>query len=157
MNIINIIESYGIELKKSGAVYIGFCPFHDDVNTPNLTVYPKTQSFYCFACGKGGDAIRFISLIENIERKDVIKNLTLESAKLKLNQLNSSPKINFKNEVYFLVSNICREFLRKNQDKLDKVIQILHKFDKKMNSVENLSYKEGIQMVEKFKYYLYNI
>lgn len=50
------------------------CPLHGGENH-NFTVYPKTNSFYCFACGAGGDVIKFVSLYLNISYGDAIKKL----------------------------------------------------------------------------------
>jgi hypothetical protein len=35
------------------------CPFHNDHN-PSLTIFPETNSFYCFACQVGGNAVNFL-------------------------------------------------------------------------------------------------
>ncbi len=45
-----------VELKRSGAGYLGLCPIHAE-KTPSFRVDPKRQTFKCFGCGKGGDAI----------------------------------------------------------------------------------------------------
>jgi len=45
-----------IELKKHGDHFIGLCPFHDDCN-PSFTVFPNTQSFYCFGCHAGSKQV----------------------------------------------------------------------------------------------------
>ena len=45
-----------IELKKHGDHFIGLCPFHDDHN-PSFTVFPNTQSFYCFGCHAGSKQV----------------------------------------------------------------------------------------------------
>ncbi len=34
-------------------------PFHDD-DTPSCKIYPETNTYHCFACGKTGDVIQFI-------------------------------------------------------------------------------------------------
>ena len=60
-----VILTYVI-LKRRGATLVGLCPFHNE-KTPSFTVYPATQSFYCFGCGAGGDAITFLKKIENLE------------------------------------------------------------------------------------------
>ena len=61
-------------LKRRGATLVGLCPFHNE-KTPSFTVYPATQSFYCFGCGAGGDAITFLKKIENLDYLDAVKTL----------------------------------------------------------------------------------
>lgn len=69
----DIISSY-VTLKKRGNTSVGLCPFHNE-KTPSFTVYEDTQSFYCFGCGAGGDAIGFIKRIENLDYIDAVKTL----------------------------------------------------------------------------------
>jgi putative transposase len=45
-----------IELKQHGDHFVGLCPFHDDHN-PSFTVFPQTQSFYCFGCHAGAKTV----------------------------------------------------------------------------------------------------
>ena len=61
-----------IELRRRGAVLIGPCPFHDDQGRPNLVVFPKTQTWQCFACGAQGDVIDFLTRAENISVREAI-------------------------------------------------------------------------------------
>ncbi|MBO4860179.1 MAG: DNA primase, partial [Clostridia bacterium] len=51
----DIIEVVGrqVPLKRAGSNYVGLCPFHSE-KTPSFTVFPATQSYYCFGCGAGG-------------------------------------------------------------------------------------------------------
>ncbi len=72
-DIYDIVSSY-VTLKKRGATYVGLCPFHNE-KTPSFTVYPDTQSFYCFGCGAGGDAVGFTRKIENLDYIDAVKLL----------------------------------------------------------------------------------
>ena len=71
---INDVVSTYVTLKKRGNTYVGLCPFHNE-KTPSFTVYPATQSFYCFGCGAGGDAVTFIKKIENLDYIDAVKLL----------------------------------------------------------------------------------
>ena len=43
--------------------------------TPSFYVYPDTQSFYCFGCGAGGDAISFAKKINSIDYGEAVKML----------------------------------------------------------------------------------
>ena len=64
-DIVDVISSY-VNLKRAGSNYNGLCPYHNE-KTPSFTVFPATQSFYCFGCGAGGDSISFIMKAENLE------------------------------------------------------------------------------------------
>lgn len=68
-----IISSY-VNIRRNGKICRGLCPFHGE-KTPSFTVYPDTQSFYCFGCGEGGDVIRFICSIENLDYIEAVKFL----------------------------------------------------------------------------------
>ena len=63
-----------VSLKRRGRILTGLCPFHNE-KTPSFTVYPETQSYYCFGCGSGGDAITFIKNIENLDYTEAVRYL----------------------------------------------------------------------------------
>ena len=73
LDIVDVISQY-VVLKKSGANYLGLCPFHNDKN-PSMSVSPSRGIFKCFSCGEGGDALSFLVKIQNREYKDVILEL----------------------------------------------------------------------------------
>lgn len=45
-------------LRRTGRGYAALCPIHGDKD-PSFKIYPD-NSWHCFGCGKGGDAIQFI-------------------------------------------------------------------------------------------------
>ena len=61
-------------LKRRGKNLVGLCPFHNE-KTPSFTVYPDSQSFYCFGCGAGGEVISFIRRAENLDYYEAVKFL----------------------------------------------------------------------------------
>lgn len=69
----SLISQY-VNLSKRGRNPKGLCPFHNE-KTPSFTVYPESQSFYCFGCGAGGDAITFMRRIENLDYVEAVKQL----------------------------------------------------------------------------------
>lgn len=72
---VKIEDLYKGELKRFGSVLRGLCPFHKDSGTPNFTVYPQTNSCYCFkGCG-GGDSIWFYMKLKKVDFKTAIKEL----------------------------------------------------------------------------------
>lgn len=72
----DMAEKY-ISLKKTGKLYIGLCPFHNE-KTPSFYIYPNTNSFFCYGCQKGGNIIIFIELIEGCSFKKAV-NLLLNN------------------------------------------------------------------------------
>ncbi len=79
----SVISGY-IELRRRGRNLVGLCPFHNE-KTPSFTVYPETNSFFCFGCGMGGDVIGFIRNIEHLDYIDAVK-LLADRAGLKMPQ-----------------------------------------------------------------------
>lgn len=63
-NIVDIVSEY-LNLKRSGANFVGLCPFHNE-KTPSFTVSETKQFFHCFGCGEGGDVISFVMKMENM-------------------------------------------------------------------------------------------
>ncbi len=69
----SLISQY-VNLSKRGRTPKGLCPFHNE-KTPSFTVYPENQSFYCYGCGAGGDAITFMRKIENLDYVEAVRLL----------------------------------------------------------------------------------
>lgn len=67
------ISSY-VQLKRRGKNLVGLCPFHNE-KTPSFTVYPDSQSFFCFGCGAGGEVISFIRRAENLDFSEAVRLL----------------------------------------------------------------------------------
>lgn len=76
LNIVELIKSYGVDMKKAGTIYKACCPLpgHDE-KTPSFTVTPGKNIFKCFGCGKGGDAIAFVMEHESIHFMDAVKDI----------------------------------------------------------------------------------
>jgi len=73
LDIVEVVGSY-VELKKNGANYKCICPFHNDT-TPSLVVSPSKQIYHCFACGAGGDSIKFVMEYEKLSYPETIEKL----------------------------------------------------------------------------------
>ncbi|MBQ4465883.1 MAG: DNA primase [Oscillospiraceae bacterium] len=72
-DIVELFRSYA-DVKKRGRTYVCCCPFHSE-KTPSCTIYPESQSFYCFGCGVGGDAINFVRKMDNVGYIDAVQIL----------------------------------------------------------------------------------
>lgn len=73
VDIEEVVSSH-ITLRRRGKTLVGLCPFHNE-KTPSFTVYPDTNSFYCFGCGAGGDVISFIRRIDNLDYVEAVKTV----------------------------------------------------------------------------------
>lgn len=72
-DIVEVIQEH-VSLRRQGKEFVGLCPFHPD-HKPSLQVSPKKQIFKCFACGAGGDAIKFVQLKERTGFSEALEML----------------------------------------------------------------------------------
>ncbi len=70
-DILAVVQGY-VPLKRKGNRYWGCCPFHNE-KTASFSVVPDDGFFYCFGCHAGGDAFKFISLVEHITWFEAVK------------------------------------------------------------------------------------
>jgi len=76
ISIIEIAESEGLELKKSGSGrYTSKCCFHDETK-PSLTFDTNKNRFYCGGCGEHGDVINFYAKRHGLSNEEAIKQLS---------------------------------------------------------------------------------
>ena len=68
------IVSEQVVLKKQGKDFVGLCPFHDD-KSPSFSVSPSKQFYYCFSCGAGGNAFKFVMELNQRSFADVVLDL----------------------------------------------------------------------------------
>lgn len=73
-DLVSVVESYGVKLKKTGRNYLGLCCFHDDKN-PSLVVTPEKGLFHCPACGAAGNVIQFVAKKEGITDREAALQL----------------------------------------------------------------------------------
>ncbi len=69
----DVISQY-VQLKRAGSNMVGLCPFHSE-KSPSFTVFSKSDSFYCFGCGAGGDVISFVRRAEALDYPEAIEFL----------------------------------------------------------------------------------
>ncbi len=72
-DIVDVVGEH-VVLKKKGREFVGICPFHDD-RSPSMTVSPAKQFYYCFSCGAGGNAIKFLMELQRQSFSDVVLEL----------------------------------------------------------------------------------
>jgi DNA primase len=79
------------QLRKSGARWMGRCPFHED-RTPSFSVDPADKLFYCHGCGKGGDLISFVRETEGLDFVGAIEWLA-DRYRIPLEYEETSPQV----------------------------------------------------------------
>lgn len=82
----DIVELIGrsVKLRKAGGNWVGLCPFHTE-RTPSFNVYPHNHSYYCFGCGAGGSAARFLMEHEGLQFVEAVKRLA-EAAGIRIEE-----------------------------------------------------------------------
>lgn len=85
LSLLTVLNHYGLKPDKHEMIV---CPFHEDKN-PSMKIYPNTNTFNCFGCGKNGDQIEFCTLKEGNKHKGLLKAAELSGD---IQPINNKPK-----------------------------------------------------------------
>ena len=116
LDIVDVVSDY-IHLERAGTNFKANCPFHPD-RTPSFYVSPSRQIFKCFGCGVGGDAIKFVSLYENISYVEAAKQLARRYG-IRLRIKEDSGEKGKIHELLEKVAEFYHSKLRENREALD--------------------------------------
>ncbi len=70
MDIVQVVGE-AVSLRKAGRSLVGLCPFHQE-KTPSFHVDAAKGVYYCFGCGAGGDAFRFVMNLHNVDFSEAV-------------------------------------------------------------------------------------
>jgi putative DNA primase/helicase len=77
-DLVALLESYGVALKKRGQEYDGLCIAHTETH-PSMQVYVDAkdgiQRFHCKSCGAGGTVIDAVMVLDGCDEVTAIKRL----------------------------------------------------------------------------------
>ena len=92
LNRVDIVDviSGRVQLRKSGANWVGLCPFHGE-KTPSFTVSQTKQFYHCFGCGAHGNAIGFLMEYGGLGYIEALKELA-EGVGLKLPEMSGGER-----------------------------------------------------------------
>jgi len=77
-DLVQLVSQY-LSLKRTGHDSMsGLCPFHQE-KSPSFSVSPAKGVFYCFGCGKGGDAITFLRELESLSYVEAVERLAQQA------------------------------------------------------------------------------
>lgn len=71
VSIISLVERLGFNTNRAGFIS---CPDHKD-DTPSLMIYKNTNSWYCFACNRGGTIIDFYMFVYKVNFTEAVKGI----------------------------------------------------------------------------------
>jgi len=112
IRISQVAEHFGLHIENGKAI----CPLHKET-TPSFLIKEDTNTFKCFGCGAGGDAVDFVSRIKNID-KTAAANMIEEAFNLNLNSINIKNYIveckhNISKTNYFQERGMIKETIEK--------------------------------------------
>ena len=109
-DIVDIIQAY-VQLRKSGANFLGLCPFHSE-KTPSFHVHSSRQFFYCFGCHAKGDVLKFVELMEGLSFSEALRWLA-EKYGISVEKINSSknPKVQ-EREILFAIHSRAAQYFQ---------------------------------------------
>ena len=106
-DIVALIGNY-VQLRKSGRSFKGLCPFHQE-KTPSFHVSPERQTYHCFGCGAGGDAIAFLMDYLNMSFREAVEDLA-EACGMEVSFDDRSDR----NDVLYEIMSRSARFFRSN-------------------------------------------
>ena len=74
IDLVDLISSYGVQVRRAGTSYKVCCPFHRE-KTPSFNIQPDRGFYHCFGCGESGDAIKFVQKQEGLTFIEALKKL----------------------------------------------------------------------------------
>ncbi len=74
ISIRDYLQTRGIESRQNGRKWFCSSPFSRDTNW-SFAIYPN-NTFYCWSTGRGGDIIRLVQLLENLDFKGSLEHLS---------------------------------------------------------------------------------
>lgn len=81
LDIRELAEHYGAVFIKAGNDIKSRCILPDHVEkTPSFAIYPKTNHFYCYGCGRGGDPLRLIEMFNGWTHRSNFPKVMREGA-----------------------------------------------------------------------------
>ena len=123
-DISDLIGSY-VTLKRAGSNMNGLCPFHSE-KTPSFTVFTRSNSFYCFGCGAGGDAITFAMRAENLDYPSAVEFLASRAGITIPQDKNELANMGMSRKRVYEMNLAAAKFFRDNLFHKNVVILIVH-------------------------------
>lgn len=106
-DILDVLQSEGLELLRRGKNHIGSCPFHAE-RTASFVVNPERQRFKCFGCGASGDVIDFVMKYKGLSFPEALKYLGISGDK----QVKQNPQETRRRELIEKFKEWCCDYTK---------------------------------------------
>src|SRR3954470_14394318 len=70
-----VLERYGVKLKRSGKELRGRCPIHQGEGSDTFHANTEKNAFHCFSCGAKGNVLDFVAAKEQCSVRDAALKL----------------------------------------------------------------------------------
>ena len=106
----DIVGDY-VNLRRRGNNFTGLCPFHNE-KTPSFNVNPSRNIYKCFGCGEGGDPVKFLMTLEQLNFPDAIRKIAARY-NYKLEEVEVSEEVKEERrekEALLIVNDFARQY-----------------------------------------------
>lgn len=110
INLAELIESYGLAVRRTGASAKVCCPFHKE-KTPSFHINLERNIYKCFGCGESGDALSFVQKYEGLTFVDALKKLA-DQAGVKLQSNHYDPEAKLRERLYQIHEELAAFYQR---------------------------------------------
>lgn len=142
-----------LDLKMFGTSAKALCPFHLDHTIGSFVITDKKGIFKCFACGVGGDVIKFYGLSKNLDYIDAAIELGYNKNIISYSEKEEFEKYRIKGDKKRYIEKVYLEKTFKEAEKEKADIEILNKV---YNIFSNINVKKGKKLSEKHLNHLLN-
>lgn len=111
-DIVDVVGEH-VRLKRKGGRFWGLCPFHGE-KTPSFTVNPERGIYYCFGCGAGGNAFKFLMEHQGLSFPEAVRQLG-EKVGVEIPESGGagpSPQRRQARDAYFEATDLAQRFFR---------------------------------------------
>ncbi len=110
INLAELIESYGLAVRRTGSSAKVCCPFHKE-KTPSFHINLERNIYKCFGCGESGDALSFVQKYEGLTFIDALKKLA-DQAGVKLQSNHYDPEAKLRERLYQIHEELASFYQR---------------------------------------------
>jgi len=110
-DIVELVKEYVPGLKKTGRNWKACCPFHNE-KTPSFMVNADKGIFHCFGCHAGGDAFKFVMMMDSLNWPESVRKLGARAGIEVIETKEDIAKRSVKQEIYDVLEQAANFYHR---------------------------------------------